>query len=363
MANKTQLICRQCGAPLDVNEGDTYVRCRYCNTSYCVEELLEDSDEVKIQKIRADSYEKIESQKIELEKMREKNRRIELERERFKHGKTSKFLIMFMAFVGFIGCYSFSLTLPWAGIICLIQLILGTAALLMGHQVIRTPYHGLRTILIILMVLLIFPWTYALEYSETRGDDLNWDSFLLGDQLPELEGYSGRIELNQDKALNINVADMDGTQVRNYLQACRDFGYTLEEEAEGNRFEAFNQEGYKLHTYYYESDETLSIWLDEPIRMEDMTWPAEASEYLPEIPMKKGSMQWNYDKSISFYVGDMDREAYDRYVDQVYDSGFSLEFERDNDSYTAYDRNRNEVTIDYEGLSVIRIYLNKSMEK
>ena len=69
------IVCSNCGGQLDVDGLKENIECPYCGTAYAVSELLNESDAVKIEKIKRDV--KVREQEIiegELQHQREKEK-------------------------------------------------------------------------------------------------------------------------------------------------------------------------------------------------------------------------------------------------------------------------------------------------
>ena len=66
-------VCSNCGGQIDVNTLDENVECPYCGTKYSVSDLLNESDAVRIEKIKTNAQQKMEKEKLEQEREKNKN--------------------------------------------------------------------------------------------------------------------------------------------------------------------------------------------------------------------------------------------------------------------------------------------------
>ena len=65
---KTQsTICTNCGGQLDIDNLKDTVECPFCGTSYQVNELINESDAVRIEKIKTNAQQEIEKEKLKHE--------------------------------------------------------------------------------------------------------------------------------------------------------------------------------------------------------------------------------------------------------------------------------------------------------
>ena len=76
---KASKVCANCGGQLEIDATQETIECPYCGTDYSVSDLLNDSDAVKIEKIKSKTQKDIEMGKLEHEK--EKSR-IQEEKEK-----------------------------------------------------------------------------------------------------------------------------------------------------------------------------------------------------------------------------------------------------------------------------------------
>ena len=94
-----QLKCKACGGTMTIDGDRTVLSCSFCGSK----ELIQESDDVVIQRIKSQTYKDIELEKIRFETAKEQ-RRVEQEQKKavdkqynnFKKGILSKgFLLMF----------------------------------------------------------------------------------------------------------------------------------------------------------------------------------------------------------------------------------------------------------------------------
>lgn len=125
--------------------------------------------------------------------------------------------------------------------------------------------------LIILLVLGVF---IVLITVNPDAEKLNWDTFILCNQLPEAPNNLVEVQTNDSEGLWIKVCDVQYEQYLDYLDECKNFGYSFEIKTEvPKRFEGFNSKGYNLKLNYIDYDEELEIKLKAPLKMTEYIWP------------------------------------------------------------------------------------------
>lgn len=94
--------CKMCGGQLQFDEQQEFVECSYCGTNFSTADLLNESDAVRIEKIKSHTYKEVETAKIELEAEKERYQQEKAKQEqekeelqKFKKSKFSKVLIAF----------------------------------------------------------------------------------------------------------------------------------------------------------------------------------------------------------------------------------------------------------------------------
>ncbi|MGM9625798.1 MAG: DUF6591 domain-containing protein [Eubacteriales bacterium] len=173
------LKCKRCDADMTISEDGKFLKCPYCGAK----ELIDESDAVKIQKIRSQTYQEVEMGKLKLESERLKHEiemdKITLEKDQiasFKKGKIGKALFIF-AIISLITSFaSFGGGSPFAGFIALVQAVLYGTAWLMGAHVIKTKRKGMHILLAVIGIILIIPFLAAVGGSENETNDIKTSS-------------------------------------------------------------------------------------------------------------------------------------------------------------------------------------------
>ena len=107
------------------------------------------------------------------------------------------------------------------------------------------------------------------------GETIVWDDIILGDKLPEPPANKGEIHTNAADDLWIDINDLSAKQFNDYVEACKEMGFTVDAESNSSSYNAYNAEGYKLSLGHYGSDADMSIQLDAPMEMTTISWPTK----------------------------------------------------------------------------------------
>ena len=218
-----------------------------------------------------------------------------------------------------------------------------------------------RVILLAMVVVLLA--TFAAGCGE-KGEAISWSNLILGEHLPEIESATGDVHNNTDKGLWFGVYDITAEQFGEYVKTCKAFGYTVDAEQSSSGFNGFNEAGYKISLWYMESQKELSVSLDAPMEMAEITWPS--SDIAMSIPLPestKGKIQEDASDYFSVYIGNMSKEAFAQYVDSCIESGFDVDYSRYDTSFYAKNQEGISLTVRYEGANVIYICVEPEDEE
>ena len=282
------VVCSNCGGQLEIDGLQENIECPYCGTTYAVSELLNESDAVRIEKIKSNAYKDVEMGKLEHEKEKAKTADAKEKVQAFKKSKFSKFLIV-CAVISLLGCaVSFNDGKVLSGIIALVQLVLFAGSWLMGMQIIQEPQKGVRAIATILAFVLIIPYNIAYNsnidfdfdtYEKDRLNELKqsmskfeWPDSEIAELLPKPKSDYGHIEWEKSSGFVIYVGNTTLEEYNEYVKTCRENGFTVDYDKGDSHYYAKNSDGYDLDLRY-EGGNIVFIRIDEP-----GTWDEDDTE-------------------------------------------------------------------------------------
>lgn len=349
--NRVTLKCKSCNGTMEVDSKKEVLKCPYCGSS----DLLIDSDEVKIQKIK---FETIKDILVAKENRIEKKEEI----EKFKKSFFSKVLLIFAIFTFAL---TFIRNFNFASIICFIQSILFIVSWLMGMKIIKEKFNGLYIILAIISFALIVPF-FKFSVTKEKPVSINFSEFILEDKLPEYKNAKGKVYSNSRDVLMIDIYEVKPKDFENYVNEVIDFGYDLDLEYEDwdSFYGAFNEDGYSIRISYSDYDSEMSITLNVPKKLEKIEWPDKGlAKLLPKPKSDIGSIYSNSSDSLILYIGKMTISDYNDYVKECEDKGFVDDFTKEKKYYSAKNKAGYELTVSYRGGEVIEISLELGDEE
>lgn len=345
------LTCAHCCAPLEFNESDEIVKCAFCNSTYSVADLLNESDSVRIEKIK--NKRAFMKDKLKSDKGKEGIKP-------FKKTKFSKVLIVFFV-IGIILCFaSFEERNLAAGIIAVVLTALFMCSWLMGMKIIKEPKQGIRTLAAVIGFVLLIPYSSVSNNPTYVSEKMIWSDMELSNVLPQPSSDMGRVLSDYDDYLSVYVDNISSSDYKTYANSCENAGFDIDKSKSDTSFTAYNDDGYRLYLWYDKNDDQLQITLNAPVDMYEFSWPVNRlAELLPKPQSNIGAVEWEYSDSFSMYVGETDRTAFIEYADACIDAGFDVDYLKGDDYFYADNGDGYKLSVSYEGFNTMRINMYK----
>lgn len=154
-ARKTiQLRCKNCNGVMTIDNEKEILSCPFCGSK----EVIDDSDEVTIERIRSNAYKEVEFRKMERENEREKRQEEKAKFEASQKSRLGKVSIVFAIICGIVAVISFNSHFVIRGFIAIIQTLLFVGSLLVRKQIINAEREHMSDILAVIGLLLFIPY-------------------------------------------------------------------------------------------------------------------------------------------------------------------------------------------------------------
>lgn len=222
----------------------------------------------------------------------------------------------------------------------------------------KKPFYK-RVWFILLIIILVFGTISSI--GRHKKEKFDWNEMELNDRLPKPKSNVGTIVSNDSDNLCIHVKKTSKNDYNAYIEECEAMGYIVESEKDGNRYTAFDTEGYALSLDYI--GETMYIELDAPTEMGTLNWPkSEIARLLPMPKSMVGKVSTDTADGCYIYVGETSIDDFNAYADECSEQGFSVDYERGDKFYNAKDENGNKLSLSYQGNNVMVIQIRKPDE-
>ena len=247
-----------------------------------------------------------------------------------------------------------------AGIIAVLQIMLTVAALLMKKQIIKVPKSWIHFVALALAVVLLVPYVSLFKMDYGDAEKFAWSDILLADVVPEPETRFGEIIGNSSEYLSLYVYRTSAADYGEYVDACKEKGFTVEADQSEQSYYAYNADGYKLSLYYDESNSKMHIGVDAAEQYGTLVWPDSIiASMLPVPASTTGEITQDDDKGFQAYVSNTPIDEFKNYVAACADRGFNIDAYESDESYSAENSEGYKLSVSYQGNSVISISVDE----
>ena len=247
-----------------------------------------------------------------------------------------------------------------AGIIAVLQIVLTVAALLMKKQIIKVPKSWIHFVALALAVVLLVPYVSLFKMDYGDAEKFAWSDILLADVVPEPETRFGEIIGNSSEYLSLYVYRTSAADYGEYVDACKEKGFTVEADQSEQSYYAYNADGYKLSLYYDESNRKMHIGVDAAEQYGTLVWPDSIiASMLPVPASTTGEITQDDDKGFQAYVSNTPIDEFKNYVAACADRGFNIDAYESDESYSAENSEGYKLSVSYQGNSVISISVDE----
>lgn len=259
-----------------------------------------------------------------------------------------------------LGLIAFLAGRIFAGIIAIVWLAVAVVAILMKKNVIKVPKTWIPLLAVILSFVLVVPYFSLFKVNMADYEKYAWNEIVLADMLPVPESPYGEIISNSDSYLALYVNKATQEQYTEYIEDCKEKGFTIDTETTSNFFYAYNEQGYKLSLSFYDYSSEMHINLSAGMELGTLSWSdSELAQMLPVPESTVGKVQQDDEKGYSAYVGGTSIDAYNSYVKACEDKGFTVDADKTDKRFSAKNADGYKLSVEYQGNSVIYISLDE----
>lgn len=367
--------CPNCGGRLEIDIENEVARCQYCASEFEIE-LTKELKQELLRKKKIEEEEEKEKAEKRKEKLAKEEARV------FRSGPIFKAALVITLVFLIFAFHAFPVRANMAACLAVIQTILMIIAIFMGMQIGESGKKNHMTVIAIALILIIptvslyvyertHPEMYSVkkvsekkdstEEEEEKPAKIKWSELKLGAVIPELESAMGKINTNEKDHLELWIKSIDTAGYEEYFSRCKEKGFTVDEiyDEYGEETIVFNKEGYRLKISHNEEDKRIELSVEAPIKLEATDWPRNGlAKRIPAPPTKTGLIE--EDETGRFggfvaYAGNMSFAKYKEFVSDCIDAGFDVEYDRDKYHFSAKDREKYDITLEYYGNNIVHI--------
>lgn len=312
----------------------------------------------------------------EISEEKQSQRQLQIKKEKdqsaqkFKKSKFRFVLIIYCLLCVFLTAVAFEDNEFFAGIVGLIIVVLTITAFLMGYGVINERIKNFRLIPSIIAFLLFVPFIglysgdLTVELPHNYKKDLEpiiWGDFALGGNLPDFGYTEAHVVQDNENGLSLYFYQIDKSKYDEYVQACENFGFTIDADKGDNSFSGYNEMGYHLTLGYstLENNNRVSVKIDDPIKNEIINWPKR--ELTKDLPVPKSLTGEVYTESNGLYIvylTNLDKSYFDEFVALCMENGFVLDYYKGDSYFNADNKDGTSLSITYKGFNTLCINIS-----
>ena len=166
-----------------------------------------------------------------------------------------------------------------------------------------------------------------------------WPSTGISSYLPLPTTEYGKIRDDNETRFNIELYHINSNKFDDYVNLCKEYGFTISTTKTDSVFYAYNDAEYSLDMFFDEDKKTLEVFLDAPLQMSEIKWPDnDLVNRIPKPVSLIGNIRWENSGYFGTYIDNITEEQYSEYVDQCINAGFTVDYSRGKTTFYAYDK-------------------------
>ena len=182
----------------------------------------------------------------------------------------------------------------------------------------------------------------------------DWSEMELGSFIPEPPSEKGNVWENSDEEMYILIDDVSDKEYNDYLDACKEKGFIVDEDIRSGSYKAYNSDGYLLDLSHI--GDSLSIQISVPMKFDTIIWPSsEAGKMLPAPKSTIGKFTYEHNDKFFVYIGNTSKEEYSEYVTLCSNNGFNVNYDKGDNHYFSDNSNGWNIALRYEGNNIMSV--------
>lgn len=198
----------------------------------------------------------------------------------------------------------------------------------------------------------------------TEVSDLNWSKHDVSAILPEPKSTIGTFVVENDETNEIIVSKSEIDDFKEYRDACKKKGFTIDSKSESDSYTAYDEDGNKVRISHNVGNSEMTIVFEYPMEFKSIKWPTVGVATLAPIPNSlSGKVVNDYGWTYSVYIENTTMEEYEEYVQKCIDAGFKKDVSNYGDSVWADYSDDIDINVSYEGFNIMYIHVTGSLNK
>lgn len=272
-----KMKCPSCGGEISIPEDGDEIKCPYCGSNVIIDDNATEIRRIK--KVEIKAKKDLDEHELETKKKKDTYDDERDYKKKKENGKIKTWSIIMAIICLLFTCFGFSDGKILSALIGIIQVALFVYSILLCLEVLPEKVKNLHKVTFIAGLALIIPFISlgnvnlgdSSVSSKETAEDITWSDYILSEELPEPKKLRGRLSSDSSTTLHIYIMEINKSDYKDYLKACKEKGYTIDIYNSDNSFSANNEEGYSLSLYFYEKENKYSIQLNAPKSSDNKT--------------------------------------------------------------------------------------------
>lgn len=175
-------------------------------------------------------------------------------------------------------------------------------------------------VVVAILVINIFNRLGGNDSSSVDISEFEWNNMALAEIIPEPESNLGSHLMNSEDYLSVDVHEVSKEAYKEYVNSCREKGFTVDMSETDGYYSASNADGYELMLYYFDDEQYMSIDLNAP--SED----AEENTETDSETSENKNTEENVEEKLSFEIIAGEAGEYGKKL--IFNKGTEFEQER-----------------------------------
>jgi len=189
----------------------------------------------------------------------------------------------------------------------------------------------------------------------------DWATIIVGENVPTPQKGKLKSGSNLEDYFSGSIDNVSEEYYNEYVNACIDAGYTIDNTKSGGRYEAFNPEGYEISLSYISGD--MHIIIQSPEQLSEITWPTTGiGAKLPATISNLGKITSDSSDCFRVTIGNTTIDEYAAYVESCKQSGFAVDYTKQDDMYEAKNADGYRLNVSYVGCNRIDVLIQSPKE-
>lgn len=335
--------CKNCNAVMRVDEKKKLFVCPYCDSTEPFDNMTQAEVTALVQDaisgVRDENRQMIQDMAVAQQK----------EMARDKAGKTIAavvaivFLTIASLVVLIMMIFGFDTEYKASGVIACIQLVLLIAAIVLKSVYLsrRSKKTALTSNVCIGVAAFLVPaWFISLAFpsptsggSYGSGSDYEWPTTGYAAIVPQY-GEKPDVAFVGSKSVDVHFTVESVSDFAEYVQMCKDAGFTIDSVEKDISYLAYNEQDYKLYTYYMDHSKKVYVTLNTPIVMGEFYWLGTGmSQKIPKPEAESCYVESFSSNDLKIYVGDLTETEFLEYLEACMDAGFDGKYHKDTETF------------------------------